>query len=269
MSKPKIRLAKPEDALGIRKAQKASWLDTYAHVIPKKVIQKKIVMTKDFVGRMRKGIKDKNSHNWVALEGGKIIGFCHTQKSPIPEIKAIYLLKKAWGTGVGHRLMDRAVKWLEPNDMIVWVEENNERAIKFYKKYGFGKTRKKDVHEFHGYKMDIVMLKRRAGDVYLGNGNLRGMGVYANRDFKKGEVVIKYHLKPLTEAQFKKLTRSEKWFTHRHWGKMSLYGIPERYVNHSPNNNTVPDHKKKADVAIKAIKKGEPITTDHTKDDIG
>ncbi len=93
-------------------------------------------------------------------------------------------------------------------------------------------------------------------------------GVFANRDFKKGDVVIKYNLKALTKEEFGKLPKSEKKFTHEHRKQIYLYSIPERYVNHSTDPNTRQDLKKKCDVAIRDIKKGEEITTDSSKDDI-
>jgi len=93
-------------------------------------------------------------------------------------------------------------------------------------------------------------------------------GVFANRDFKKGEVVIKYRLKPLTEKEYQNLPENEKMFTHSHWGQIYLYSIPERYVNHSKNGNVYPDLKRQCDIAIKDIKKGEEICGDSTKDDI-
>ncbi len=104
--------------------------------------------------------------------------------------------------------------------------------------------------------------------VFIGKGNLAGKGVYANRDFKEGEVVIQYHLKPLTEEEYKQLPESEKMFTHSHWGQIMLYGQPERYVNHSDNPNTYQDLKKQQDIALKDIKKGEMITGDATNDDV-
>jgi hypothetical protein len=43
-------------------------------------------------------------------------------------------------------------------------------------------------------------------NVVIGKGNLAGKGVYAAKSFKKGEVVIKYHLKPLTKQQCEELS---------------------------------------------------------------
>lgn len=106
------------------------------------------------------------------------------------------------------------------------------------------------------------------GDVFIGKGKLAGKAVYAARDFKKGEVVIPYHLKKLTKEDYKHLPETEKIFVHSHHGHMFLYQESERYVNHSKSPNTYQDHTKKADIAIRDIKKGEMITTDARKDDV-
>ncbi len=104
-------------------------------------------------------------------------------------------------------------------------------------------------------------------EVVGGKGRMLGKGVYANRDFKKDEVVIQYNLSLLTKEGYADLAKEEKDFVHTHWGVMYLYGVPERYVNHSSAPNTFPDLKSKCDVALRDIRKGEQITTDATKDD--
>lgn len=107
---------------------------------------------------------------------------------------------------------------------------------------------------------DVIIKKSKIGQF--------DKGVFANRDFKKGEIVIRYtNIKPLTKKEFQNLPESEKQFTHKHWGVICLYLSPARYVNHSPNPNTVQNLKERYDVAIRDIKKGEEITTDATKDD--
>lgn len=105
-------------------------------------------------------------------------------------------------------------------------------------------------------------------NVYIGEGNLAGKGVYANKDFEKGEIVIKYNLKQLSKEEYDNLPESERMFTHVHHGKIFLYGEPERYVNHSDNPNTYQDLEKGCDIALRNIVKGEAITTDASKDDV-
>ena len=105
-------------------------------------------------------------------------------------------------------------------------------------------------------------------NVFIGKGNLVGKGTYANRDFKKGEIVISYNLKPLTKDGYNNLPETEKEFTHIYHGQIYLYSEPERFVNHSDNPNTYQDHVQKADIASRDIKRGELITCDDTKDDV-
>ena len=92
-------------------------------------------------------------------------------------------------------------------------------------------------------------------------------GVFAAKDFKKGEIVVRYHLKPLTLKDFQNLSPDEKKFVHMNKSHLYLYSLPERYVNHSSTPNTSQDLTKKCDIATRGIKKGEEITTDSTKDD--
>ncbi len=104
--------------------------------------------------------------------------------------------------------------------------------------------------------------------IKLNKKSILGKSVYANRAFKKGEIVIKYNLKSLSKKEFENLPEKEKKFVHFHSGTLNLYSVPERYVNNSLNPNTIQDIKQRCDIALRGIKKGEEITTDSTKDDI-
>ena len=108
--------------------------------------------------------------------------------------------------------------------------------------------------------MDDVIIKRSK----IGQFDKK---VFANRNFKKGEIVIKYNLTLLTKQEFQNLPEMDRNFTHNHFGAIYLYSSPERYLNHSSHPNTHQDLKNRCDIAIRGIKKGEEITTDATKDD--
>jgi len=105
-------------------------------------------------------------------------------------------------------------------------------------------------------------------NVIIGVGELAWRGVYAARNFRKGEVVIKYHLRLLSKNEYENLTSKEKMFVHSHHGMLYLYSEPERYVNHSRNPNTSQDIDCQCDIATQDILKGEKITTDAKKDDV-
>ena len=112
------------------------------------------------------------------------------------------------------------------------------------------------------------MVSRKMKDLIVKKSKIHGKGVFANRDFKKGEVVVKYNLKPLTKKEFENLPEKEKHFTDFDKGKYWLFQIPERFVNHSCEPNTNPNQVKRCDVPIRKIKKGVEITTHYRKNNI-
>ena len=100
--------------------------------------------------------------------------------------------------------------------------------------------------------------------VLVRKSKIQGRGVFANQDFKKGEVVLRWKPKMLTKIDLKNVTAREKHFIYKAGrNKYLLEQPPERYVNHScgPNTKVIG----LCDVAIKPIKKGEEITSKYTK----
>ena len=105
----------------------------------------------------------------VAKDKEKVVGFAVYGLSrdedlmEAGEVVAIYVLKEYYNKKIGYRLMNEAISRLgEYNTVFVWVLEKNERAIRFYQKYGF---------EFDGCKKQlnlgtpvsiVRMIKKRA-----------------------------------------------------------------------------------------------------------
>ncbi|MDE6261040.1 MAG: GNAT family N-acetyltransferase [Oscillospiraceae bacterium] len=80
----------------------------------------------------------------VAKDGERVIGFvgCGAYRDEtLPghgEVFAIYVLKKYQGQKVGYELMNAAFERLSDYQKIaVWVLKGNDRAIRFYERYGF------------------------------------------------------------------------------------------------------------------------------------
>ena len=89
----------------------------------------------------------------VAKDKEKVVGFAVYSLSrdedlmDAGEVVAIYILSEYYGHKIGYRLMNEAVSRLsEYNTIFVWVLEQNERAIRFYHRYGF---------EFDGCKKQL------------------------------------------------------------------------------------------------------------------
>ena len=104
----------------------------------------------------------------VAKDKEKVVGFAVYGPSrdedlmDAGEVIAIYVLSEYYDRKIGYRLMNEAISRLkEYNTILVWVLEKNERAIRFYQRYGF---------EFDGCKKEwnlgtpvsiVRMIKKR------------------------------------------------------------------------------------------------------------
>lgn len=164
-----------DDVIGIGEAHLLSWLETYPNedygVTEGWIKEEFGYLVKSGVAAnghdngipfRRKVIEklDSNTLYEVAKdEDGKIQGFMHVDKKDgIVNLNAIYLTNALKGTGVAYRLMDQAVAFAGNLPMELQVVAYNERAIKFYEKYGFKKGEiEKEL--FHG-KMPVLNMKR-------------------------------------------------------------------------------------------------------------
>ena len=91
----------------------------------------------------------------IAKDGDKVIGFAGYGKSRYGdlgnagEVHSLYILQEYYGKKIGYGLMNEVVERLGEYDrIVVRVLEGNERAIRFYEKYGF---------RFDGAKETVVL----------------------------------------------------------------------------------------------------------------
>ena len=49
-------------------------------------------------------------------------------------------------------------------------------------------------------------------EIVVKKSKIHGKGVFANRDFKKGEVVLKHNFKSLTKKEYDKLSNADEHF---------------------------------------------------------
>ena len=98
-----------------------------------------------------------------------------------------------------------------------------------------------------------------SNDVIIKNSEIEGKGVFAHRNFKKGEIVLRWDVNhTLDEKDINNVPESEKKYISIFQGKYTIMQEPERYVNHSCNPNTMA--KDFCDIAVRDILKGEEIT---------
>lgn len=111
-----------------------------------------------FEVRKSKFIKDSNMQVKIDLikdiEKDIYIGYCIStiNKDLIGEIDSIFVEKEYRIHGLGEKLMNRALEWLNNYNVktkIIAVAEGNEDVMEFYQKHGFYKRRVilEQIHE--------------------------------------------------------------------------------------------------------------------------
>ncbi|MFE6052267.1 GNAT family N-acetyltransferase [Kitasatospora sp. NPDC056446] len=81
----------------------------------------------------------------VVRSGTDILGFLCGRRDEEVTLGPMYLLDEAQGRGIGGRLMDEFLAWAGSAPMRLWVTDYNERAIRFYRRYGFRATGEREL----------------------------------------------------------------------------------------------------------------------------
>ena len=99
--------------------------------------------------------------------------------------------------------------------------------------------------------------------VIIKKSRIQGKGVFANANFKKGDIVMKWDASMmLTKKEAKLIPKRYRKYLVCHKGKFIMSQAPEKYLNHSCDPNTKEGNL--CDIAIRNIKKGEELTTDYS-----
>lgn len=142
-----MRRAVASDAAAIHEVHRASWLETYAGLVPVAEIEERFADRELRITRWIGIITDERTH--VAERDGRIVGWAASgpgrgDDAPRPlELEGIYLLAAAHGSGLGQALLDAAIGG-EP--AYLWVAEGNDRAEAFYRRNGFARDGAIDEH---------------------------------------------------------------------------------------------------------------------------
>lgn len=116
----------------------------------------------------------------------------------------------------------------------------------------------------------MIIEEDNAPDTYVKESSIEGWGLFASKDFKKGELIIDYNLFPenwyqmkyidLTEEQIRKnwyvMIDNELCITSDKYSKFS-------YINHSRTPNCFWDIDKRIITANRDIQKGEELFIDY------
>jgi GNAT superfamily N-acetyltransferase len=151
MTEPRIvREARIEDAEAFVRAHEAAWDASLAPILGRRLGE--LAPFDARVASFRAGVEEfsPNAKGWVAERDGEIVGLAvyARDSGTTGELRDLYVVPDAWGTGVAQALLGVALDAMRENGLaeaVLWVGEANSRARRFYEREGWsgdGATRR-------------------------------------------------------------------------------------------------------------------------------
>jgi ribosomal protein S18 acetylase RimI-like enzyme len=181
MTDPLIRRAGPADAEALSAIGAATFVETFGHLYPPSDLA---AFLADAYGleRTRADLADPRKASWIVEADGRAVGYAlagpcalpHPQVTPsCGELKRLYLFKAWQNGGLGRRLFDETLAWLQhagPRAVWIGVWSENHGAQRFYRRHGFEKVGEYGFHVGNIVDHEYI-LKRDAGSFAAEMGN--------------------------------------------------------------------------------------------------
>ena len=151
MTKTTIRRAGPADAEVMAALGAATFTEAFGHLYPPADLADFILSTHT-VETAAAELADRAMAGWLAEKDGEAVAYAlagpcvlpHPEVTPAcGELKRIYVSAAGQGEGLGTRLMDAALAWLErdgPRRLWIGVWSQNLGAQRLYERAGFAKV---------------------------------------------------------------------------------------------------------------------------------
>lgn len=150
-----IRLATPQDAAPLSKLShqtfEETFLEGFAIPYPPQDMAEFVERSYSLDATSRR-LADPAQATWIAEVDGRALAYANAGPCHLPhpdardshgELYRIYVAREAQGLGLGTKLFDTALEWLErefPGPLWLGVWSGNVKAQKLYTAYGFAKA---------------------------------------------------------------------------------------------------------------------------------
>lgn len=165
-----LRRALPADASALATLGTRTFVESFGSMYPAEDLQAFLAQahTPDRYTRL---LADPACALWLAEADGTPIGYALAGPCSLPhagvapadgELKRLYVLACAQGGGIGARLFEEALAWLErdgPRTLWIGVWSQNQGAQRFYARYGFERVGEYDF--IVGQQRDHEFILRR------------------------------------------------------------------------------------------------------------
>jgi GNAT superfamily N-acetyltransferase len=166
-----VREATPADVEPIVAVNAAGWRRGYRGIVSEERLAN--LPLERWRSEISEGLRDPaaDSFTLVAEVDGEFAGYCYVaapgRDPDLPEaaeLVAIYVDPERWGAGIGSALIEAAERETAGRgyeEMALWTFEQNEPALRFYRRRGWRPDGRQRVHELAG--ATAVRLRKRLG----------------------------------------------------------------------------------------------------------
>jgi RimJ/RimL family protein N-acetyltransferase len=137
-----VREARSDDVEAAVRAYESSWDAALAPLLGRRLDD--LVPFDERVASFHQGLgkTSADAKVWVAELDGEIVGVAVYARADAEtgELRALYVVPEAWGTGAAQELMSTALAAMRAGGQrqaILWVVEENARARRFYEREGW------------------------------------------------------------------------------------------------------------------------------------
>lgn len=143
-----IRRATATDLEALARVGRATFSETFGHLYPPQDLET-FLNSAYGVDYLRPALADPQRAAWLVESDGLALGHALAGPCDLPhpevgpeslEIKRLYLSQSIQAQGLGGRLFETVLAWLErdgPKDLWLGVWSDNHGAQRFYRRYGF------------------------------------------------------------------------------------------------------------------------------------
>lgn len=143
-----IRRAGPADAEALAAIGQVTFVETFGHLYPPEDLAAYLAEAHS-VERAKADLADPAKAVWLVEAGGEVVGYALACPAKLPhqavsdgdgELDRIYIRSGCQGGGLGSRLLDAALAWLEkdgPRTLWIGVWSENLAAQGLYERHGF------------------------------------------------------------------------------------------------------------------------------------
>ena len=149
-----VRIAEYDDMKRAGKIMSVSFRTAFADLVSKETLD--ACAREDCCIELLEGIFREGKVQFLIGEDSGMLAWQQTEGGA--EIVAIHTLPESRGTGLGHAMLEEALKQIGNQPVFLWAFKENSRARRFYEQHGFHWDGAERVSEFDG-AMEVRYVK--------------------------------------------------------------------------------------------------------------